>query len=206
MITISRVLFIALFFIISATSMQIQTFRTPLSQVELLKKFIGTWQCELGEDTMMIAENVPFGTGMIGTSYVSVNGKNIDSVKQLFGYDKNLDKFIIAEQIKSSPVIEICHSWFTSENTGEIVVVNPENSPLRFKFEFKTPDLIIQTAIQDNRTVKEISLIRVKYHDRSWSYPILKDPFTRRKPDAGCLCMIINLRKSTTAQSFSFQG
>ncbi|MCX6226522.1 MAG: hypothetical protein NTV01_17530, partial [Bacteroidia bacterium] len=79
------------------SSMQTQPYKAPLNQVELLKKFIGAWQCELGEDTILIAENVPFGTGMIGTSHISANGKNLDSVKQLFGYDKNLDKFIIAE-------------------------------------------------------------------------------------------------------------
>jgi alpha-beta hydrolase superfamily lysophospholipase len=192
MITISRVLFIALFSIISAITMQTQTFRTPLNQVELLKKFIGTWHCELGEDTTMIAENVPFGTGMIGTSHISANGKNLDSVKQLFGYDKNLDKFIIAEQIESSPVIEICHTWFVSENAGEIVVVNPENSPLRFKFEFKTPDLIIQTAIQDNRIVKEISLIRMKDPNRTLASPDNEGSFYTTKN--GCRLFVYDYK------------
>jgi len=161
MLTIGRTFLIALFCFISINAMHAQTTQPQLNQVALMKQFIGTWQCELGNDTILITENVPFGTGMICDSQISANGKNLDSVKQLFGYDKKLDRFIIAEQIKSSPVIEICQSWFTSEKTGEIVIVNPENSPLRYKFEFKTPDLIVQTGIRDNKIIKEISLVRV---------------------------------------------
>jgi len=83
-------------------------------------------------------------------------------VKQLYGYDKKIDKFIVAELIKSSPFIEICTSWFTSQNSGELVVTNPENAPFTFKFEFKNPDLIVQTALQDDKLVREITIIRIK--------------------------------------------
>ena len=57
-------------------------------------------------------------------------------------------------------VVEICSSWFTSKNTGEILITNPDNAPYRFKFEFKNPDLILQTAIQDDKVVNEILLKR----------------------------------------------
>jgi L-ascorbate metabolism protein UlaG (beta-lactamase superfamily) len=135
---------------------------TKLNQVELMKKFAGSWKSELGKDTLLITVNTPFGTGMVSSSQTTVKGKILDSVKQLFGYDKKIDKFIIAEQIKSSPVIEICNAWFTSETGGEIVITNPENTPLRFTFEFRTPDLIVQRAILNGKVVKEISLIRLK--------------------------------------------
>jgi hypothetical protein len=86
----------------------------------------------------------------------------LNSVKQLYGYDKKSDKFIIAELIESSPVIEICNIWFTSQNTGELVVINPENALFRFIFEFKNADLIVQTAIQNDKVVKEITITRIK--------------------------------------------
>ena len=127
-----------------------------------MKKFVGRWTCELGNDTVLIGENVAFGTGLVCNSQITVNGKILSSVKQLYGYDKKIDKYIVAELIEASPVIEICTSWFTSPTTGELVVTNPDNAPFRFKFEFKTDDLIVQTAIQNDQVVKEITLIRIK--------------------------------------------
>jgi hypothetical protein len=73
-----------------------------------------------------------------------------------------MDKFIVAELIESSPVIEICTSWFTSQDTGELIVTNPDNAPFRFKFDFKNADLIVQTAIQNDKVVKEITITRIK--------------------------------------------
>jgi L-ascorbate metabolism protein UlaG (beta-lactamase superfamily) len=143
-----------------------QSAHTKLNQVELMKKFTGSWKSELGKDTLLITDNTPFGTGMISSSQTTVRGKNFDSVKQLYGYDKKIDRFIIAEQIKSSPVIEICNAWFTSETGGEIVITNPENTPLRFTFEFMSPDLIVQRAIINSKVVKEIALIRLKNNER----------------------------------------
>jgi hypothetical protein len=140
--------------------------QSKLNQVVLMKKFSGSWKCVLGKDTLLIAENTPFGNGMVSSSQTTVNGKNLDSVKQLYGYDKKSDRFIIAEQIKSSPVIEICNVWFTSETGGEIVITNPENAPLRFTFEFISHDLIVQRAIVNNKVVKEITLIRLNDNER----------------------------------------
>jgi uncharacterized protein YdhG (YjbR/CyaY superfamily) len=37
--------------------------KIDLNQVELMKKFVGRWTCELGNDTVLIGENVAFGTG-----------------------------------------------------------------------------------------------------------------------------------------------
>ena len=133
-----------------------------LNQVELMKQFIGSWKCELGKDTLIVSDNIAFGTGLVCNSQIIVKGKIINSVKQLYGYDSKIDKFIVAELIENSPVIEICSTWFTSANTGELVVTNPDNAPFRFKFEFKNPDLIVQTAIQNDKVIKELFLIRIK--------------------------------------------
>jgi hypothetical protein len=140
-----------------------QITQTKPDQQKSIKQFVGIWKCELGKDTFLITENNLFGTGMVSNSQIVANGKVIDSIRQLYGYDKKIDKFIIAELIESSPVIEICNAWFTSENSGEIIITNPENSPLKFKFEFKSPDIIIQTAILNGKVFKEITGNRTKY-------------------------------------------
>jgi hypothetical protein len=160
--TFSTTLLIVLFLLINTNRMQAQTTQTKLNQIELMKQFIGTWKSEFGEGTIFTCENRPFGNGMICNSQIVIKGKIIDSVTQLFGYDNKTDKFIIAELKESSPVIELCSTWFSSKNTGEIVVTNPDNAPYTFKFEFKTSDLIIQTAITDGKVVNEITLTRIE--------------------------------------------
>lgn len=150
------------FILLSIVGIQAQTTENKLNQVELMKQFVGTWHCELGKDTFLLSENVPFGSGMISSSMIVTKVDTLDSIIQLYGYDKNNDRFIVAEQIKSSPVIEICEAWFTSKNTGEIVVTNPENAPFKFIFEFKAPNMIVQTAIRDDIVVKKITGTLIK--------------------------------------------
>jgi hypothetical protein len=160
--TFYKTVLIAGFVLIGTFELQAQTTDNKLNQVDLMKKFVGRWKCELGKDTVLIGENIAFGTGLVCSTQIIANGKILNSVKQLYGYDKKIDKFIVAELIESSPVIEICNSWFTSANAGELVVTNPENAPFRFKFEFKNPDLIVQTAIQNDKVIKKITITRIK--------------------------------------------
>jgi len=160
--TFCKTILVLGFVLIGTFELQAQTTDNKLNQVDLLKKFVGRWKCELGKDTVLIGDNIAFGTGLVCNSQVIANGKIINSMKQLYGYDKKIDKFIVAELIESSPVIEICTTWFTSQNTGELVVTNPDNAPFRFRFEFKNADLIVQSAIQNDKVIKEIIITRIK--------------------------------------------
>jgi hypothetical protein len=160
--TFCKTILIAGFVLIGTFELQAQTTENKLNQIELMKQFVGRWKCELGKDTVIIGDNIAFGTGLVCNSQIIANGKILNSVKQLYGYDKISDKFIVAELIESSPVIEICTSWFTSKNTGELIVTNPDNAPFRYKFVFKNADLIVQTAIQNDKVIKEITITRIK--------------------------------------------
>jgi hypothetical protein len=155
-------LLIAMFFSISIKETLAQTTETKLNQVELMKQFIGTWKCELGKNTIYRSENKPFGTGMACIIQVISNGEIVDSVKQLFGYDDKTDKYIVAELIKSTSVIEIGTAWFVSEHTGKIFITAPDGDEPKFNFEFKTPDVIKETAMLDNNIVVEMEFNRVK--------------------------------------------
>jgi hypothetical protein len=158
------ILRIVIFGIIISTAIiaiKAQTPQNKPNQVSLMKQFIGTWKGELGRDTFLISENKPFGTGMVSIGRIITKDMCLDSIRHLYGYDKKTDKFILAELIRSSSVIEICNIWFTSNTGGEIVIVNPQNFNLRFKFEFKNPDMIVQTAILNEKAFREIILTRV---------------------------------------------
>lgn len=153
---------IVLLLLINMNRLQAQKIETNLDQVELMKKFIGTWEGKFGENSLFVCENKQFANGLISFSHITTNGETVESVAQLYGYDSRIDKFIIAELKESSSVIEICSTWFTSTNTGKIIITNPDNAPYQFTFEFKSPDIIEQTAIQDNNVVNSIILERVK--------------------------------------------
>ena len=155
-----NILIIIGFILINISELFTQTEGVKLNQVELMKQFIGTWKGEFGEGIQIISKNKEFSNGLICTSDIVKDGKTIESVVQLFGYDEKVDKFIIAELKESKSVIEICSAWFTTPTKGEIIITNPENAPFRFAFEFKTSDTILQHAIQDGKIVNEILLIR----------------------------------------------
>jgi hypothetical protein len=150
------------FILLNLNWIHAQTTETKLDQVKLMKQFLGTWKFELGTDTFLISENIPFGAGMISSGQIVTKEKCLDSIKQLYGYDKKMDKFIVAELFKSSPIVEICTAWFTSTNAGELVVTNPDTGPIKFKYEFIAPDLIVQTALIENKVVKKVIGKRVK--------------------------------------------
>lgn len=42
---------------------QAQTLRTNLEQIELMKQFLETWQCEFGKDTVVIFETKAYCNG-----------------------------------------------------------------------------------------------------------------------------------------------
>jgi hypothetical protein len=153
---------IAVCLIIITDCIQAQATQQILNQPELIKQFIGNWQCEMKKDTFFFTENKSFGNGIIAHSQIVTKGENLDSIIQLIGYDRNADKFVMAELNKSSPAVEICSIWFTSENAGETVITNPGNTSMTYKFEFKSPDMLVQTAFLDNMIVKELLITRIK--------------------------------------------
>jgi hypothetical protein len=160
--TIFRSFLVAVSQLIIIAGIQAQDVHSKLNQIELMKQFIGTWKCELGRDTFLITETKPFGTGMISKSQILTKDNVLDSIIQVFGFDKKADKFIMAELIKSSQAIEICSTWFTSDKAGEILIINPDNAPLKFKFEFKSPTKLVQTATYGDQIVKVVTGVKLR--------------------------------------------
>lgn len=155
-----KTLLIIGFIIISFPTLFAQSEGVKLNQVELMKQFIGFWEGEFENGMSIISNNKEFASGLLCTSDIMKDGKVIESVVQLFGYDEKVDKFIIAELKESKSEIEICSAWFSSPTKGQIVITNPVNAPFSFLFEFKTSNRILQQAIKDGKIVNEISLVR----------------------------------------------
>jgi len=136
--------------------LQAQTNQQKLNQVELMKQFLGTWKAEVAKDTFNIWEQKLFGSGMEATIKIVTKGKIITEGKAIMGYDKKNDKLIEADLIEGSDIM-VYAFWFTSKNVCIQIpyeyISNPEQALSKTTFEFKSPDLFIETYTQNNKVV-----------------------------------------------------
>jgi hypothetical protein len=157
---------VAVFLLLCTNGIQAQTTQTKLDQVELMKKFIGTWKTEMGKDTTMILNFTHFGTALEGNFKIVTKGKILNEAKKLIGYDKTTDKLIETQIMNNSPDIFLVAFCFTSENKSEAVlfqdISNPENATFKWEEEFKSPDMFIQSYIENNKVVSVSTFTREK--------------------------------------------
>ena len=143
-----------------------QTTQNKLNQVELMKQFLGTWQAQMGKDTIQVDEFNAFGSGIVGTIKTLTKGKVISTIKELWGYDQKNDKIVFSAIWESSPEMALWAYWFTSKNTCEGVayqdISNPEKANLKYKMVIKSSDSYMMTMIQNNKPVAALTFTRVK--------------------------------------------
>jgi len=136
-----------------------------LNQVELHKQYIGNWESELGKDTLVLWEGKPYGTGLECYLKMKAKGKVLIEGKQIWAYNNKADEFILSELNKGVDN-GIYSSYFISKDKCEMLpyndVSNPENAPLKWEDEFKSPDMFVHKTIKDNNIVKTDTYTRVK--------------------------------------------
>jgi hypothetical protein len=136
-----------------------------LNQAELFKQMIGTWKAEIARDTFYIAQYKPFGNGMEGNIKIVTGGKKIMEGNVLLGYDKKNDKFVETDLVQGSDIM-LYGIWFTSKSTLTEVpwedILNPEKTPVIWKYEIKSPDLFVWNNIENNKTTFSYNFHRQK--------------------------------------------
>lgn len=136
-----------------------------LNQVELHKQFVGNWKTEEAKDTSVVWNVKSYGTGIDGNFKLVTNGKIIMEGKQLWGYDKNLDKYTMSEMIKGMDNA-LYSSWFTSKNKCTMIfysdILNPNNASMKYEVEFTSPDKLVQTTIVNNKPTKIDTMTRMQ--------------------------------------------
>ena len=159
------ILVIAGLLVIGLSEIQAQTTKPKLNQVELLKQFIGSWKYDLGKDTTGLFEFKPFGTGVETYNTNVTKGKIILEWKELYGYDKKIDKIVAANLIKGED-IGLWALWFISNNKYIVIpysdIANPEKASFKMEGEFKSPNLFVETGIINGKPLKPITYTRVK--------------------------------------------
>ncbi len=153
--------------VLGASEMRAQTTEAQLNQVELLKQYFGTWKSDY-KDTTAVFVITPFGKGMQISFKATTKGKIVYQCKQVWGYDKESDKILGVEFVKSSSSTAFYVCWFTSKNvneTIEYVVSNDgklEKTNSLWKEDFKSRDMFIHSHIINNKTVSVRTFMRVK--------------------------------------------
>ena len=135
---------------------------TPqLNQVDLMKQFLGDWKCELDKGKTSFIDIKLYGDALEEKRKFVKKDKIIDSWKDVIGYDKNSDKFVDAQIWKSSPDIHLYSVWFTSKNVCEIVLLKdaatPEKADMKWTWEFKSSDTVIETTTKDGKDVSVLT-------------------------------------------------
>jgi len=164
--TVCRATMVAVLLLLCISIMQAQTPDVKIDQVAFMQKFIGSWRAEVGKDTIMVFDVIPYGKGSEREITLITKGGDISMAKMLFGYDEENDKIIEAIIYKSSPNLMIRVWWATSENSSEGVllkdIADPENAEFKMKGEIKSPDLFVLTHLFNNNVVAEYTFVRQK--------------------------------------------
>lgn len=147
------------------TAILAQAPKTKLSQIELMKQQIGTWKCDNNKDTTVLWEGKSYGTGLDCYSKNVVKGKTVREGRELWGYDKRIDKFICASLDKGKD-IELQAVWFISKNVYEYIrlsdISNPEKALWKIVGEFTSPDVVVETTSVNNKITLVETYKRIK--------------------------------------------
>jgi hypothetical protein len=151
--------------LIWSNRLQAQTTLTNLNQVELMKQFTGNWKGDAGKDTTAFWDIKSSGTKLECNFKYVTKDKMIMEGKQLWEYDKKVDKFILSSATNGMDA-GTSGLWFTSKNKCLIIafsdISNPEKASFKMETEFKSPDMFIQKTILNNNLVKTVTFNRVK--------------------------------------------
>jgi hypothetical protein len=118
-----------------------QSDEEELDQVMLMKQFIGTWEAEVAEDTLVILKFVPYGDALMFTQENKRNGETSSSGRMILGFSQD-KKTIIAAGIGKDGLMEIDYGKFVSvkKYLAERYLDNLKHPVIIHEFEFKSPE------------------------------------------------------------------
>ncbi len=162
---ILRITLIEVFLLLAIMRTSAQDLPSKPDQLKLLKQFEGTWNCEIGKDTLAQWEMIPWGTGFEARLKYIYMGKTIKEGRGLYGYDSALDKIVEAGITKGKD-IGVYVMWFISDRKWILIPYNdldaPEKASFKMEGEFRSPDNLVEINFTDNKPVKTKSWSRIK--------------------------------------------
>jgi hypothetical protein len=140
--------------ILSLGEIQAQKTETKPNLSELMKQFIGTWKCKIGENATFLMEGKSFYNGIEFYWKTEANGNVIVEGKSLFGYDSKNERILDFQIVNNSKDVIIWAGRFTSPNIYEAILLqdisNPEKANEKWKYEFKSSSMLVCTYTKNN--------------------------------------------------------
>lgn len=137
-----------------------------LNQVELLKQLIGSWKSDAFQDSIWSGELKSFGNGLVGSSMTTLKGKVVREGHGFIGYDKKNDKLVDCNISNAGQDISMYSMWFTAPTKFTEILFedrsNPDKASFISKCEFKSPDLLTETDIMNDKTIATYTFHREK--------------------------------------------
>ena len=148
-----------------STFVQGQTSQMQLDEVKLTQRFIGTWQEDLGKDSVNLWEVQQYGRAFISTGYHVFGGEKSFWFSQNWSYYPRLGKSK-GYNLYSSGAYQTWFSSFTSENKWSGIMVrdfDPEAVVSTGEIVFETPTNIVITYfnLQGEKT-GEVELHKIR--------------------------------------------
>ena len=137
-----------------------------ISQVDLMKIWLGTWKAEMGNDISCTIECKSIYNGFEFHSVIETKGKVIVEWKDLVGFDTISERMIEAEIMSNSPEMTLYSFWFTAPTKCQKISLsddsNSERSKTNFMYEFKSSDVFTSAEMRNNKTINSYTFQKVK--------------------------------------------
>lgn len=155
------------FLLLSTKGMQAQTTQPKLNALESMKQYLGIWKGEVAKDTVMILNFTSYGKAIEDNYKLVTKGKILFSGKEIYGYNQEYDKIIIASLTDYSPEIGLGVGWVISKDTGNVVgyqyLSNPEKDNNKVQWILIPPDSAKRIVYQNNKVISVSRFFREKH-------------------------------------------
>ena len=136
-----------------------------LNQLELQKKFIGTWQANIGKDTVEIWEGQQYGNATIINVSRVIKGQKTPSYVNNLGFDSKADKFK-GYTLSPDGTYGTWIGYYSTENKFLVDLVdnfNPEKVTYKFEMLYTNPKEGIWSGYNtDGVKTWEVKFVKVK--------------------------------------------
>jgi hypothetical protein len=149
---------------IISNRVQAQTVTSNLDQLKLMQTYVGTWQRNIGNDTVDVWEVQQYENAFISTTYRVINGKKSFLLTENWGFSSEENNFKGLTLFYNG----LISTWIASFTTEKkwivytLVNFNPKKVTTKIELTFETPTKIIAVTYRNGVKTREIDWSKIK--------------------------------------------
>jgi hypothetical protein len=142
------------FLLVESTRIQAQTGKPNLDQFKLMQQALGTWEANIGKDSVLVRETQQYGKSFIQNAYYIIKGKKTPYYTNNFCIDSkegNVKGFTLYADGRYGTWIAL---WATEKKFHADIVQNFKQESVLYKVEnvFESPTKMIWTNFNADGT------------------------------------------------------